>query len=438
MAFSGTRRLVGLGFGAIQAGLFVYEAQQTGVYAPPLVVDVRADLVAGVRAAGGRFRVNVARSDRIDVAELGPVHIADSSFAEGRARIAEAIAVADELCTALPSVAFYRTESPNSPHLLLATALQARTASHPLMVFCAENHRSAAALLGEAVLDVVEAGQRDLVRARVRFADTVIGKMSGVVGDATEIAALGLATVTPESSWAFLVEEFDRILVSRVDAIGGTDALHPGLAVLREVDDLAPFEDAKLLGHNATHALAGFLGTRLGLRLVADLCGVPGAPDFLRAAFIEESGRALIARHAGVDPLFTPEGFAEFADDLLARMVNPFLADTIERAARDPRRKLAWDDRLIGLIRVGMAEGVPMPRYSMGVAASLETLRSAAARRSASTRGGASADLELLASCWPPDVDPGEAQSVLGAVARGIKLLGRWRRDGFVGLRLDL
>ena len=73
MAFSGSRRFVGLGFGAIQSGLFVYEADRTGDYAPPLVIDVRADLVAGLRADGGHFRVNIARADRVDVVEVGPI-----------------------------------------------------------------------------------------------------------------------------------------------------------------------------------------------------------------------------------------------------------------------------------------------------------------------------------------------------------------------------
>ena len=156
MAFDGTRNLVVLGFGAIGAGLFAYEAGQSGDYAPPLVVDVRADLIAGLRADGGILRVNIARSDRIDAVEIGPIEVVDSSLAAGRARVVEAIAVADELASALPSVAFYRSDAPNSPHLLLAEALRRRAAADPLIVFCAENHRSAAALLEEAVLDAIE------------------------------------------------------------------------------------------------------------------------------------------------------------------------------------------------------------------------------------------------------------------------------------------
>lgn len=427
MVFGGTRRFVGLGFGPIQAGLFVYEAFRIGAYASPLVVDVRADLVAGLRADGGHFCVNIARADRTGVARIGPVRVADSTVAAERAAVIEAIAAADELATALPSVRSYHSAVPHSPHLLLAEGLQRRTAPQPLIVFCAENHREAAALLEEAVLGAVGPAARDAVRRRARWVDTVIGKMSGVISDPAELAVLGLATITSALPEAFLVEEFDRILVSRVDSEGAAEALHPGMLVLREVDDLAPFEAAKLLGHNATHALAAYLGSLLDLELVADLQGVPGAMTFLRTAFLEESGRTLCAQFAGSDPLFTPAGYAAFADDLLARMVNPHLADTIARAARDPRRKLGWDDRLVGLIRLGIREGIPTPRYAMGVAAGLEVLR-----REEGLPGGDAAD--LLPGCWPHDVDPAEARAVLDSVAEGIAWLERWRGGRFAAL----
>jgi mannitol-1-phosphate 5-dehydrogenase len=424
MAFQGTRKLVVLGFGAIGSGLFAYEAQRTGGYAVPLMVDVRADLVAGLRAAGGRFRVNIARDDGVDVADIGPVNVADSSVATDRARVIEAIAAADELASALPSVAFYRSAAPNSPHRLLAEGLKQRTAARPLIVFCAENHRSAAALLAQAVSDALSGPELEIACGRARYVDTVIGKMSGVITDPGEVAALGLATVTRELPWAFLVEAFDRILVARVDA-DGTE-LHPGMPVLREVDDLAPFEDAKLLGHNATHALGAFLGQLLSLTLFADLRGVPGAMRFLRSAFIEESGGVLRRRWAGADELFTPAGYEAFVDDLLARMVNPHLADTIERAARDPRRKLGWDDRLVGLIRLGLMMGVPTPRYAMGVAAALDVLRR--------EDGDGGSDAELLATAWPADLARGEVTAVLGVVEEGRDWLGRWRVGGFKAL----
>ena len=422
MTFNGSRRFVGLGFGAIQSGLFVYEAYRTGNYAPPLVIDVRADLVAGLRADAGHFRVNIARVDRVDVVDVGPITVADSTVASEAELIVEAIAGADEFASALPSVAFYRTDGPSSPHHLLAQGLRRRTRIQPLIVFCAENHRSAAELMEAAVLEAVPPGERDAIRGRARYVDTVIGKMSGVITDGSELRQHDLATITSALPAAFLVEEFDRILISRV----GPD-LHPGMPVLREVDDLAPFEDAKLLGHNATHALAGFMGSLLGLSLVADLRDVDGAMDFLRTAFIEESGTTLCRRWGGTDELFTDAGYAAFADDLLERMVNPYLADTIERAGRDPRRKLGWDDRLVGLVRLGLAEGVPTPRYAMGVAAGLDVLRAGEPDHGY--------DADLLRAGWPDGLDPDEVARVIEAVAEGRAWLERWRHGGFPALR---
>jgi hypothetical protein len=48
------------------------------------------------------------------------------------------------------------------------------------------------------------------------FLNTVIGKMSEVISDAGEIQPLGLATATSQGRRAFLVEVFNRILISRM------------------------------------------------------------------------------------------------------------------------------------------------------------------------------------------------------------------------------
>ena len=432
MAFTGTRRFAGFGFGAIQAGLFLYEAYQCGRYSRPIVVDVRADLVESLRSNAGHYCLNIARRDRIDSVDVGPVEVADSTQASDRTRIVEAISMADEASTALPSIDFYRTDQPSSPHLLLGAGLTRRRSARPLVVYCAENHRRAGALLEEAVLESVTPSDRDRIRRRARFVDTVIGKMSGVVTEQSELLSLGLAPVTPLTPAAFLVEEFNHILTSRVGPVprsGG--AIGSMVAALQPVDDLAPFAAAKLFGHNATHALAAYLGRLLGLRLIADFAAVPGAMAFLRAAFLDESGRALVRRYRGADPLFTPLGFEGFADDLLVRMVNPFLADTIERAARDPVRKLGWDDRLIGTIRLGRDEGIPMPSYAMGAAAALADLDPEVMTTDPS------AVEPLLRSCWPDSADLRESQSVVEIVQQGLLDLRRWLVTGFDGKGLS-
>jgi mannitol-1-phosphate/altronate dehydrogenase len=57
-------------------------------------------------------------------------------------------------------------------------------------------------------------------------------------------------------------------------------------------------------------------------------------------------------------------------------MTNPYLRDRIERVIRDTPRKLAWDDRLVGTMRVALDAGVTPHRFALGAAAALETLPS--------------------------------------------------------------
>ncbi|MEI6082725.1 MAG: hypothetical protein WCS70_00325 [Verrucomicrobiota bacterium] len=68
-------------------------------------------------------------------------------------------------------------------------------------------------------------------------------------------------------------------------------------------------------------------------------------------AAIGEAGQlatALIGKHAGIDARFTRDGYRADADDLLERMINPFLRDSIERVVRAaPRQR----PRLLAEIR---------------------------------------------------------------------------------------
>jgi mannitol-1-phosphate 5-dehydrogenase len=260
------------------------------------------------------------------------------------------------------------------------------------------------------------------VQTRVQFLNTVIGKMSGVLGSQSEIAALRLVPTTPADDRAFLVEAFNHILISRIALPVSPDAppFRRGITAFVEKDDLLPFEHAKLYGHNATHALAAYLGALMNCTRIAELPAVPGMLDFLRRAFVEESGAALIHRYHDLDPLFTPAGYAAYADDLLVRMCNPYLADTIERVGRDVERKLGWDDRLVGTMRLALAAGVTPRRYALGAAAALVALDPALLTDSAAVS-------ERLVPLWGNSLrDPAQEQAVLALVAEGLDRIRRW------------
>lgn len=390
---------VGIGFGAIQGGLFVCEAFLSGRFSRMVVAEIRPDVVRAVRRAGGRYAVNVATRTGVEIREVAGVEILDPASPADRPALVAAIRDATEICTALPSVAFY-TEGAAPAARLIAEGLRGKTS--PCVIYAAENRSGAAGILERAL-----AAELGALPRAVQVLGTVIGKMSGIVTDPGEIARCGLRTLAEGLSQAFLVEAFNRILISRI----AHPAFRRGLAVFEEKDDLAPFQEAKLYGHNATHALLGFLAHRRGFRLFSEAAGDADLMGLARMAFVEESGRALIARHGGRDELFTAAGFRAYADDLLDRMVNPWLRDTVARVIRDPRRKLGWSDRLTGALRIALDAGIVPLRFARAAAAALDLVVAETPRLSRA---------EALGALWSePDDPPGRKQAlkdlILGA-----------------------
>ncbi len=417
----GKRTFVGFGLGAIQAGLFLLEAQASGAFGRLVVAEVVSDVVAAVRAAGGIFTVNVAHANGIRRVQVGPVEIYNPADESDRVALVAAIAQAHELATAVPSVEFYTRGGAGSIQQLLAAGLAAKAAdacAPRAVLYAAENHNHAAEILRAAVAE----GSEPSALESICFVNTVIGKMSGAppaFGTRGEEAA-ALAPMTPGFGRAFLVEAFNRILISPARLPSGA-AVERGLQVFVEKADLLPFEEAKLWVHNALHAMAAYLGAAAGLQRMSQLPEVPAILALTRSAVLQESGAALVLRYAGGDPLFTPAGMAAYADDLFERMVNPWLADEIVRVGRDPLRKLAWDDRLIGAMRAALRAGIAPRRLALGAAAALQQAGPE------QQEGGA-----WLRALWNrPPADEAEVETLVALIEAGGPLLRAWVAAGF-------
>lgn len=385
------RTYVGFGFGAIQSGLLLYEAFQSGKFSRLVVAEVVPDVVVAIREAKGYF-LNIATDGGIEQRFVEGIEIYNPTVPEDAAKLVEALAEAQEIGTALPSVEFFTRGTP-SVSSLLQQAFTEKLNNPKLpdaVVYTAENNNHAAEVL-QGALDMDLAG-------RVQFLNTVVGKMSGVVVDEKQIEEDGLARVTPSGSRAFLVEAFNRILIDKINLEG----FQRGIRVFEEKADLLPFEEAKLYGHNAVHALIGYLANEEGCRYMSDVTAFPEILKAARAAFIHESGAALVKKYAGLDPLFSEEGFRAYAEDLLTRMMNPYLQDQVERVIRDPDRKLGWNDRLIGTMRLVLSQGLSPDRFAEGAQAALRYL---------STQGDSSGYAQAIVEGWRADQE-GSAEEV--------------------------
>jgi mannitol-1-phosphate 5-dehydrogenase len=274
-----------------------------------------------------------------------------------RLELINALSQATEIVTSLPSVNFFDMGQHNVASLI-AQGLKNSTAEGTI-IYTAENNNHAAEILEEKV------GSFD----NVQYLNTVIGKMSQVVTDKAEIEQKNLEPIAAGIDRAFLVEEFNRILVTKCHIPNFT----PGIPVFIEKEDLLPFEEAKLFGHNAIHASLAYLGAQKGCQKMAELENDSQIMQIIRDAFIHESGAALIKKYADLnDELFTPAGYQAYADDLLERMTNPYLGDPVERAARDPQRKLGLNDRIFGTMSLCLEQGVQPKNMALAAAAGID------------------------------------------------------------------
>ena len=208
-------------------------------------------LVQAVRDNGGAYTINIARTDRIDQVTVNGVELYNPRDPPTASRSSTPSREADELATALPSVSFFDAGDETSVAAHARRRPLARTSRQPAIIYAAENHNHAAEILARCRPQACTPAALE----NVQFLNTVIGKMSGVIADADAIARIGLAAMTPATPRAILVEEFNRILISRITLPG----FRRGIDVFVEKDDLLPFEEAKLYGHNAIHALIGYL-----------------------------------------------------------------------------------------------------------------------------------------------------------------------------------
>lgn len=338
----------------------LYEAFQSKNFHRFGAAEVDGELVQAVRRNRGCVSINVASDQGVRTEIIRGLEIWNPNDPEDVEPLTQALAHADELATALPSVAFYNQGTSSVAKLL---AHMPRDKNR--ILYAGENHNEAAAILTENVGEQGGGGPPAFAPL-----NTVIGKMCGTVRGWDEIKAQGLAPLTPDLPRAVLVEAFNHILISPCPFPG-----HPrGIGVFEEKPDLLPFEEAKLFGHNAVHFALACLAQTRGHRTMADVRHDAFLLDFGRELFTEIGG-ALSRRHENLrDPLFTPAGFKTYGDDLLTRMTNPFLRDEVGRVCRDPLRKLAPGDRLAGAATTCLSQAVAPRSFGRALAAGLAHL----------------------------------------------------------------
>jgi mannitol-1-phosphate 5-dehydrogenase len=139
----------------------------------------------------------------------------------------------------------------------------------------------------------------------------------------------------------------------------------PAIAGMKLTDNLDAYVEQKIFTLNTAHAATGYLGYLKGYEFIHQALQDPAIRQVVTGA-IEESSAALIKRH-GLDP----QAQAQYARTTLKRFANDALADPIVRVVREPKRKLAPNDRLVKPALLALEAGIAPVNLATVIAAAL-------------------------------------------------------------------
>jgi mannitol-1-phosphate 5-dehydrogenase len=218
-----------------------------------------------------------------------------------------------------------------------------------LNIIICENLKDAAAAFRAMVYEHLNTEERAFADERVGFVDTVIGRMVPPL----------TAEMRAQDPSLIVVEPYKELPVDRRGFAGEI----PSVVGMEPCDNFPAYTARKLYIHNCGHAVLAYLGYLGGYAYGYEALVDAGVRARIEQA-LAESRQGIVAEY-GVDGAWLDA----HARELMHRYANRVLADTIFRLGRDPQRKLAPKDRLVGAARLAEKAGVRPDGLAWGIAA---------------------------------------------------------------------
>ena len=305
--------------------------------------DVDAALIEAMNR-DRRYNLEIVGNDGKKVLSIGPVKAINSNDTEA---VANAIAEADIGATAVgANVLKYIVKN-----MAAGLKLRAERKAGPINFIICENLHGAAAHVRELVNGVIAPEAKAYLDSQVGFVNTVIGRMVPV--PTPEMRAQDVSLVR--------VEAYKELPVDAKGFVGPV----PTITAMTAYDNFEIFTARKLYVHNCGHALMSYTGYQRGYTYGYEAMADPEIRDFMLAGLRESTAGICALCHADQAWLNA------HVDDLLERFTNKQLGDKILRLGRDPKRKLAAEDRLTGAAVLAQKAGVKPVHLAWGMACAL-------------------------------------------------------------------
>ncbi|MCX6361349.1 MAG: mannitol-1-phosphate 5-dehydrogenase [Armatimonadetes bacterium] len=316
---------VQFGAGNIGRGFIAQLFHESGM--DVVFIDVVQPVVEAINARG-EYTIHIVGDAPEEVA-IDRVRAVDGRDLEA---VAAEIAGCDVACTAVGANALKFL----APGLAAGLERRYREGGAPLNVLVCENLHMAGHVLADHVRQRLGHDAAEEIISSTGFVQAVVARM------------VPIQAPDADDPLAVRVEAYKRLPVDLAAVRGAL----PSIVGVEPVERFDAYEARKLYIHNCAHAVLGYLGWPLGIefgyealqdsrvRPTLDLC-------------MRESSEALCLRHG-----FGRAEMDAHVADLMCRFANKALGDTCFRLARDPVRKLAAADRLVGAARMCEEAGI--------------------------------------------------------------------------------
>ncbi len=306
-------------------------------------VDVVEDLLNAMNK-NHSYKLQTVCNEGVKEYEIAPVKAINSNDKDA---VADAVDNAEICATALGANVLKFV----APNIALGVAKRAARNAGPLNFIICENLHGAAQIMRELVEASTPEEAKQYLSEKIGFVSTVIGRM--VPAPTAEMRA--------QDPTLIKVEPYKELPVARNEFVGEI----PEIVAMTPYDDFEVFTARKLYVHNCGHALMSYVGFQRGYEMGYEAMEDSEIRAFMLAGLRESVDGICAECKADSKWLYA------HVDDLLERFTNRMLGDTIFRLGRDPLRKLAAEDRLVGAANLACKAGVKPVHLAWGIAAAL-------------------------------------------------------------------
>lgn len=300
-------------------------------------VEVRKDLVDLLNARKSYpLRILDAYTRIASERSIGPVR---ALLASEREEVAEVFAQAEVSGTAVG----VNNLRGIAPLIALGIVKRRKHGAPPMDIYLCENAKDAPEVLKREVFQYLAEEERMWAEENVGFVATSVARM---------VPSREAFPEVEDPLW--VVADAYRELPYDAKA---SRAFPPPVEGMKPVENFQAEFFRKLHTHNLGHAVLAYLGYLRGYTYVHEGFSDPLVSEVFERA-LDETAEALFRRFPELDR----EEHERIREDIRIRFGNPLLRDTVHRVARDPLRKLAPSDRLIGSAMLCLEEGV-FPEY---------------------------------------------------------------------------